>query len=327
MEKSKRIRKPAASPGKDKVPRGPVPLSEAFNFISGYVQEAAVLRVVAQANVLALARTPNSTLMKFVRPEGKRYDFHLSWTVVALCVLRDPLQVLYADASGRVNVGDTRGERTEHISGSGNGTKVHGEIRGLRVVENAIYAFGMGRQVYRRQGENNWVHHDEGALSAPSLQDVVGFNALDGTTERDIHAVGFAGELWHLDGFAWHRFESPTKQILNSVRAVAPSVAYACGNAGTLVRFDGNTWRPVVLPLKQNLWSVEWFAGKLYVAADDGLFVIGDEGVVEAIDLGVVGFTSGSLHANHGVLLSVGRRHAFWTDDGRRWHDLTQPNP
>jgi hypothetical protein len=31
----------------------------------------------------------------------------------------------------------------------------------------------------------------------------------------------------------------------------------------------------------------------------------------------------GSLHANDGILLSVGRKLVCWTDDGKKWHDIT----
>ena len=65
-------------------------VADHFTFATGVVQSADVLRAVAQSDALNGKGAPNTTLMKWVLSEGKRYDFHLDWYVNKVDVRTTP---------------------------------------------------------------------------------------------------------------------------------------------------------------------------------------------------------------------------------------------
>lgn len=301
-------------------------MSEYYSFVSGFVQDRNTLRIIGQLDELTEAGEPNSTLMKWVKPENKWYAFDLDWFVTRMWVLHHPeLQVFAVGPDGRVNIGTLQGDNQEEIDPTKNGPRLHGDIRDLRFIGEHLYAGGMGRQVYRREGKNEWIHRDTGVLQSPSTEEVKGFNSIDGLEEDDIYAVGFEGEIWHFHKGKWHKVESPTNLILNKVRAVRTDLVFACGQMGTLLRGHGNTWNFVDQGgTEDQIWDLEWFDDTPIIATDDQLFRLTSDDTLEAVDMELeYETTCGSLHVNDGLLLSVGRKHICWTEDGKKWHDIT----
>lgn len=296
--------------------------SNFFSFVSGFVQDRNTLRVIAQADELSNAGRPNSTLMKWVRHDQKWYDFHINWFVTRMWVLQQPeLQVFAAGPNGRVNIGTLQGDYQEEIDPSENGPRLHGDIRDLRFIGDHIYAAGMGRQIYRRESRNQWIHKDIGILQPISTTDVKGFNSIDGLNEDDILAVGFGGEIWHLLKGKWHKIESPTNVILNKVRVIRKDTAFACGQKGTLLRGIGGKWGVLDhRSTEDQIWDMEWFDNTLFLATDESLFRLMPDDTLDQVDMKLgEEVTCGFLHANDGVLLSVGRKHICWTKDGIKW--------
>jgi hypothetical protein len=302
-------------------------LSKHFSFVSGFVENSNTLRFIGQADQLNEAEEPNSILFKWIRATNERYGFDLDWYATRMWVLDTPhLQVFVVGPDGRVNIGTLQGDTQEQIDASNRGPSVYGEIRDLRFIGNHLYAAGMGRQVYRRDGKDNWVHRDVRAIQPSNLEEVTGFNAIDGLGEEDIFAVGFRGEIWRLHAAAWRQVESPTNVILNALRVIDTNLMFACGKKGTLLRGTGDSWQAIAHESTDDeFWGLEWFNDALYVASARSLYRLAADDTLTPINLGLgKGVTCRFLHANDGVLLSVGTKNVCWTEDGVIWRDLAQ---
>jgi hypothetical protein len=181
----------------------------------------------------------------------------------------------------------------------------------------------MARQVYRREGPENWCRRDEGAVLPIGAIEVAGFNSIDGVCEHDIYAVGFGGEIWRCVYRRWYQVKSPTRAILNCVRVVRKELIYAAGHKGVLLRGNGDGWEQVVQKeTTDDLWGMEWFNETLYVCSDKAIYCVNEDGEFKAIELGHIK-TSGHLHANDGVMWSFGGKHVAWTENGLDWNDAT----
>jgi len=296
-------------------------VADHFTFATGVVQSADVLRAVAQSDALNGKGAPNTTLMKWVLSEGKRYDFHLDWYVNKVDVRTTPsLEVCALGPDGRINVGSANGDRLERIEGASR----YGVERSLSFIGAHAYVVGMGRQVYRRDQPDIWTHVDQGALRQPRKRSVVGFNAIAGRTENELYAVGFAGEIFGFDGRSWRSLDSPTNVILNAVIVRSDGSAFACGQAGVLLNGRGDRWAQIEQDeTEEQFWDLAWFGTELYLAADDGLVRMTSDGRFEAVDLPGDGVSNPrSVHSRDGVLLCVGTKSVSWTTDGRTWTEL-----
>jgi hypothetical protein len=140
-----------------------------------------------------------------------------------------------------------------------------------KAIGGRVYIGGMDRQVYRRTGKSAWEAVDQG-LPYDSKR-VVGFQAIDGFSEKEIYAVGRLGEIWRYDGKKWHAVSSPTNLILLGVHCAEDGLVYACGQVGTLLRGRGNEWEVVKhKATKEDFWDVTQFKGVVYVMTRKILF-------------------------------------------------------
>jgi hypothetical protein len=205
------------------------------------------------------------------------------------------------------------------------GPQGRGPLRDLKWIGNHLYAVGMSRQVYRREGVGIWIHRDEGTVLPLGSKTVAGFNSIDGISEDDFYAVGFGGEIWRSLNGRWREIESPTNVVLHRVRVIRDDLAYACGQEGVLLRGRGDGWEQIDHgATEDDLWDVEWYGDRLYVAHDDGLFLLTDADDLDIVKFGIRGtITCRHLHANDGVLLSSGPKNVLWTGDGKKWQDIT----
>lgn len=300
--------------------------SEVFSFVSGFVQSQNIIRIIAQIDQLNDLDRPNSVMLKWELDISKRSDFHLDWYATQSIVILEPvLEMIAVGPDGKVIVGTATGQSEEKIGTKDRDSANFGDIRNINFIGKHIYAVGMRRQVYRREGKDRWKILDKGVFQAKIENGISGFNAIDGANENSIYAVGFNGEIWRFDGKNWHEIESPTNVILNSVRAVNDTRIYACGQMGTLLKGSGEAWIAIdQSETDDQFWGLEWFKDDLYIATSKQLFILRDDNTLEKVDMGLnYQPTCGSLHANDGVLLSVGRKHVCWTKDGKKWVDIS----
>ena len=296
-----------------------------YSLGAGFVQDRGTMRVIAQIDELADAGDMSSQIMKWVAKGGKWSQFSLDWSAVRIWVTSDPLELSVLGPDGEVLIGSPSGDKREFADDTVHGPRGRGPLRDLRQIGHHLYAVGMSRQVYRREAVDVWRHRDDGAVLPLGSKSVSGFNSIDGLTEEDLYAVGFAGEIWRCLKGVWHQVESPTNVVLNRVRAIRENLAYACGQEGVLLRGSGDAWEQIDHgATDDDFWDIEWYAGQLYVAYEDGLFLLARGEELEAVDFGISGtITCRHLHANDGVLLSSGPKSVLWTSDGTKWNDIT----
>jgi hypothetical protein len=240
-----------------------------------------------------------------------------SWDVVASGVCDVPLrQVIAVGPHGQVCLLGSKDRHEEDIASCGVDPKKLGLIRDVRGISGKAYVCGMNRQVYRRDGSGQWAYLSS---DIPRQQEVVGFEAIDGFSEKEIYAVGWKGEIWSYDGTGWTKRDSPTNRIFSDVCCAGDGFVYACGGHSTLVKGRGDQWAVIDLSsVTVDLWSLEWFAGKLYLASTRDVFSLTDNGLVP-IDFGTD--APGScryLDAGDEVMWSIGAKDIF-SYDGNIW--------
>lgn len=299
---------------------GDTPLS----FLSGFVQSREIGRVIAQIDELTDQGSTQCWLMRWTRNDQKWARFVLEWSATRLWMELGHETLLFAvGPEGRVAVGTTSGITEELIDPSAEGPASRGHIRDLRGIGKTLYACGMGRQVYRRDGPGRWARQDQGAVVPPDRAAVTGFNSIDGLSEDDIYAVGYGGEIWRRLDERWQQIESPTNVILHRVRVIKKKLAYAAGQRGVLLRGSGNSWQAIKQETTEdNLWGMEWFKGSLYLSSEDAIYRLNDRDELDVMDTPGID-TCGHLHANDGVMWSFGTKNVAWTEDAVTWNDVT----
>lgn len=297
-----------------------------YSFGSCHVQNRGTIRVISQFDDLADAGEIASNVMKWIAKDGSWNSFSVEWSAVRLWLTTEPqIELCILGPSGEAMVVSQTGHGEETLDETMQGPQGRGNLRDLRFIGKHLYAAGMSRQVYRREGADRWRHRDEGTVLPLGSKTVAGFNSIDGLTEDDIYAVGFGGEIWRCVKGLWHQVESPTNVVLHRVKVIRNDLAYACGQEGVLLRGRGDNWEQIDHgAAEDDLWDAEWHGDRLYLAHDDGLFTLRDAGTLEAVKFGLRGAIScRHLHANDGILLSSGPKHVMWTSDGKKWQDIT----
>ncbi|NJO18628.1 MAG: hypothetical protein HC877_23745 [Thioploca sp.] len=252
----------------------------------------------------------------------------LDWPVVALSGVTESsfLELFSMSPDSNIHIATDTGSWEhieEHIDESVEGPERRGFLRSMRMIGKNLYATGMQRQVYRRIDEAKWQRMDQGILIPHGSDIITGFNSIDGFNEQDIYAVGFGGEIWHYNGRIWQQLDSPSNLILSNVKCVPPDTVYICGQIGTLLRGRDNQWEIIEHEVTtEGFFGLEWFQNKLYVASSNNIFILEDNSLkpIEILKDKEF-FTSGHLHSNDGILLSVGSKHLVYTD-GESWTEI-----
>ena len=193
------------------------------------------------------------------------------------CALSEEGDVLYT--------GD--GHASEKIQGAGvnSGDSVGwGYLSDLQQIGNHLYACGFSGQVYRRWGENDWRHMDEGLLQDPAtpMDDTIALSVINGPDENAIYAAGYRYSEWlppkayFYDGNGWREIALPEEagRIVNMHIESAERI-WLCGAKGTLLlgnAADGFKSLSSADDL-QLFTSITQFQGQMYLASDMGLFM------------------------------------------------------
>jgi hypothetical protein len=215
------------------------------------------------------------------------------------------------------------GPREEKIADAGTGGKRLGYVNKLARIAGELYVCGYRRQAYRHTN-GQWVHIDQGLLAGQDVTDV-SLESMDGTSANDIYAVGNEGEIWHFDGRAWQRIDSPTSVHLNEVHCGPDEVIYACGHGGLVVRGRGSRWDVLHnADLTDDFWGIASFRGQVYVAGYGGIARIDGNDLIP-VDTGLGRTIRGyRLRTAPDVLWSIGNDDIL-RFDGTRWEEGVCP--
>jgi hypothetical protein len=259
---------------------------------------------------------------------GAWSETRVPWSLTRLGAVEEDgtLKILGLGLHGRILVLGPAGRGEEQVDPGSEGPAARGPLRDLRIIGGRAHVAGMKRQAYRRLGANSWARIDQGTVLPPDAKGVEGFNSIDGFGPNDLYAVGFLGEIWHYDGTAWSAADSPTNIALQRVKCAGNGTVYAAGQGGVLVRGRGDAWETVNHEeTEDTFWGLEWFGERLYVASSTALYVLDGDRLV-LVDMGFGRpVRCAHLHANDGVLWSVGQTDMASTTDGAAWTEVRYP--
>lgn len=243
------------------------------------------------------------------------------WPTASMTISQYPLQQMLAISPyGDVRLLGSGQESQEKISTSDGNPIDRGHLRQVRTVGQRTFAVGMNRQVYRRDGVDQWTCLDQ--TIRPAIGETKGFESIDGFDENDLYAVGWDGEIWHYNGQQWNQKESPTNLVLTRVLCAGNGQAYASGRRGLLIVGREDRWQTIEQEdVTSDIWDLAWYGDTLYLSTLRGLYTLQGDNLV-AVDFGED--TPASyyhLSVADGVLWSFGAKDIM-AFDGHTWQRI-----
>ncbi|MFO0617633.1 MAG: hypothetical protein U0414_33875 [Polyangiaceae bacterium] len=120
-------------------------------------------------------------------------------------------------------------------------------------------AGGAGRARFA-VGRNGAIHRLDGGAWRADANRSPALEAVWGSGNDDIYAVGGAGAALHFDGAAWSELATGTVEDLTGVWGSSASDVWITGQRHTLLHFDGHALKPVDTPSTEAFESV-WGTG------------------------------------------------------------------
>ena len=233
---------------------------------------------------MAAAGTVNSSFFVMDKDEWIKYDESVPWPALDMETLK------LGDAGRIVTAIGPQGEYweldddslTERIGVISEDAPAP-TMRALARIDDAIYACGMGRRVYRRLAPGQWRAAGPNA-PLPEGFIVVGFEAMCGFSEKEIYAVGWLGEVWRFDQTTWSQIDSPVSATLHAVTCASDGNAYAVGASGVMLRGRGDVWNVVDTGRTENLMDVAEYDNTIYVATNFRILKLQGDALVEETD-------------------------------------------
>lgn len=229
--------------------------------------------------------TPNSSFFCFDEQDAdaqfRKYDESVGWPAIAMATSKPK-------GSSRIVVAiSPNGDYWEVEPSSaqesiGKITKFRGNLRNLSVIEETIFACGMGRVVLQREGKGQW--KPVGPRPKKDDAEVIGFEDIDGYSKAEMYAVGWGGEIWWLDKGIWRQVASPTSINLTALCCAEDELVYVVGHNGIMLRGRHDSWSVIDTDRKENFRDIAFFDGKIYVTTDFRILKLVDDKLVNDAD-------------------------------------------
>jgi hypothetical protein len=261
-------------------------LSPVASFVTGSPRLAEFGYLVLTLDELSQAKTRHSVLSLWVKGQFARIE-ETAWHTAGLAVMTQPQEHAVAVGDGGLAVAyGLRGYLVrEQVATGASGPEGRGPLRGVRAIDNKVYAVGMDRQAYVRIAERNWQRIEQGLRGTPPGS-AGGFESIDGYAANELYAVGWDGEIWQSDGFRWEQHASPTNVVLTDVCCAGDGSVYACGRRGLLLSGRGSSWRIIDQDvIGEDIWSLAWCGDALFLSTFDGVYAKRGD-TIELVDMG-----------------------------------------
>jgi hypothetical protein len=195
----------------------------------------------------------------------------------------------------------------------------------IKCIDGYAYSVGSNRKIYKRVAVGRWERME--GLPKPGEGQIsdVGFNDMDGHSEKELYAVGTGGDVWRYDGKQWARCDFPSNEQLGTVTIGGDGKVYISGEGGNLWVGEKDTWKQVhegESSLLNN--NAVWFDGMLWLCSDYQLRVWDGKEVRRPRHNGRDVVYTGHMDAYDGLLVIAGLYdvHAY---DGTSWTTLVAP--
>jgi len=148
-------------------------------------------------------------------------------------------------------------------------------ISKVKVINGKMYTVSGGREVRRRDGENQWTILDKG-FPTRTKDDTsnVGFIDIDGFSENDIYAAGNGADIWNWNGKVWTQIEIPTNVHIKGVCCAGDGQVYLSSSMDSFIIGRGDRWKIIKHDLDMNFRNMVWFKDRVYMAAGSTLYEI-----------------------------------------------------
>lgn len=247
-------------------------------FACGCALSAETVYAAKELDSLVEQGQENCGFIVYFQGAWYKYQFAGAWSAIAMATVKPPGQerVLVAISPGGAYWEvETRARRETH-----GGIKAAGHsLRSLAVIDEVVYACGMGRSVLRRNRCGDWRETGPGVAPGDAGR-VVGFEGLAGFSADEIYAVGWGGEIWLRAASAWQRIDSPVSANLNAACCAADGKVYIVGDRGVMLRGRHDVWEVLETDRTDNLMDVACFNGIVYVTTDFEILAWRDETLV-----------------------------------------------
>lgn len=186
----------------------------------------------------------------------------------------------------------------------------------LAALSDGIWACGMGRAAWRREGAGRWV--DVSAPRGVQSEGVTGFTAIGEVEPGLVVAPGWKGEIWLRSRGEWLREDSPTDANFNALSCGPDGQTLIVGDRGALVSGKRGRWAVLDTHSDFNLHGVCHFGGEVFVCSAAALFrlVDGRLRLEDRFDGGDQPRTCMSFVVGRDCLYSQGERDLFRFQDG-----------
>lgn len=248
-------------------------------------------------------------------------------SICSVIIIEEPKsKILSIGVDGRVDVDDAdTGMGVEYVDKSERGPNYSETLRCAKVINNYVYAAGMARQIYRRNGPDDWVQFDDGVYMSRGNRDyAAGILDIDGFN-NELYAVGYKGEIWYYNGNNWEQSDTPTDIALTKVICVG-DIVYIVGLSGIIIKGTHNLWEVIEQDVtKDDFWGIASFMKRIYVANYSGVYELSVNELIK-VDFKLEDSVSTAyLDAHDDVIWSVGEKDIVISEDGVKWVKL--PNP
>jgi hypothetical protein len=295
--------------------------TDVMSFVTGAVRRKDIAYLALVADELTPQNVDHTYPLAWNDPKWFGGDIGMQeWTTAGVAVVRRPLeQGIFLGRSGEIlcmGSGDVHREKIR--PGEPDSPGQRGLMTGIRGIGKTVFAVGMSRQAYRRDGVDIWTCIDQSARPEAGDRTVYSFESIDGFSEEDLYGVGRRGEIWHYDGTTWRPIDSLTNQILTNVCCAGDGVVYICGRQGMLIQGRANRWEVIDHKVTHDdFWGISWLGDRLYVSSMRGVFSLRDK-TLASVDFGEdVPQTYYHLSSRDGVMYSIGAKDVMMFDENK----------
>lgn len=208
----------------------------------------------------------NSGFVVMFKGEWYKYEFAGAWSAIAMAAINPSGQNMTVVAiSPGGAYWEVKTQSREETNGGINSAQ--NTLRSLAVIDDTIYACGMGRSVLQRKSAGHWDEVGPGT-STGDVGMLVGFEDLAGFSSDELYAVGWRGEIWLRTKTAWKRLDSPVSGNLNALCCAPNGTVYIVGDRGVMLRGNNDIWEVLDTNRTDNLLDVAFYDNVVYVTTD-----------------------------------------------------------